>query len=162
MENPIINDELLLLKYPGKGGWTYAEIPNLLYERPKPYGWLKVKGTIDNYELKEFNLAPNKAGGLFLALKSEIRKAIGKEAGDYVKVVFYEDHSVFSIPDELIDCLKIDEAAHKKFMKLKPSCQKEYVKWIYSAKKEETIANRINKMMTMVLEDKTLYQQAEL
>lgn len=161
MESPIVDGELLLLKYPGKGGWTYAEIPHLLQERQKPFGWLKVKGTIDNYELKEFNLAPNK-GGLFMPVRSEIRKAIGKEAGDYVKVVLYEDHSVFVIPDEIIDCLKLDELAHQKFMKLKPRCQKEYITWIYSAKKQETIANCINKMMMMVLEDKTLYQQPEL
>lgn len=161
MEKPIVNTELLLLKYPGKGGWTYAEIPHLLQERTKPFGWLQVKGTIDNYALKGFNLAPAKGGGLFLPVKSEIRKAIGKEAGDYVKVVLYEDHSVFEVPHEIIDCLKLDERAYQKFMKLKPRCQKEYISWIYEAKKDETRANRINKMMAMVLEGKNLYDPPE-
>lgn len=159
---PLINSEFLLQKFPGKGGWTYAEIPGLLQDKTKAFGWLKVKGTIDDYEFENFNLAPMKNGRLFMAVKAEIRKRIGKQAGDYVKIVLYEDHSVFAIPQELIDCLKFEESAFEKFMQLKERHQKEFVTWIYAAKREETIANRINQTIEMVLRDQTLYMPPEL
>ncbi len=162
MEKSLVNEEFLLQKFPGKGGWTYAEIPQILQDKSKSFGWVKVKGSIDSYEFDNFNLAPMKSGKLFMAVRAEIRKHIGKQAGDYVRIILFEDHSVFVIPQELINCLQFDEMAHEKFMKLKEKHQKEFVNWIYSAKKEETIANRINKTIDMVLRSETLYQQPEL
>lgn len=161
MENPIVNAEFLMQKFPGKGAWTYIEIGPVAGEK-KSFGWLKVKGTIDDYEISSVNLGPMKGGGLFFAVKAEIRNKIGKQAGDYVWLKLYHDDSVFTIPQELIDCLKLEEAAHHKFIQLKEKHQKEFVKWIYSAKTDATIANRINKTMTLLLENKTLYQQPEL
>lgn len=162
MESPIVNAEFLLLKYPGKGAWTYIEITELPQDTERAFGWLKVKGKIDNYEISNFNLGPMKGGGLFFAVKAEIRKKLKKEAGDYVWLELYRDDSVFVVPQELLDCLMLDERAHQKFLKLKEKNQKEFVNWIYAAKKEETIANRINKMMDMVLEGKNLYDPPDL
>lgn len=44
---PLVNKKYLLEKYPGKGGWTYAVIPEVLQNKKAPFGWVKVKGTID-------------------------------------------------------------------------------------------------------------------
>lgn len=162
MQNLLIQGEYLLLKYPGKGAWTYIEIRELLHEREKSFGWVKVKGKIDDYEISNFNLGPMKGGGLFFAVKAEIRKKIKKEAGDYVWLELYPDDSVFVVPQELLDCLKLEEEVYQKFLQLKEKHQKEFVKWIYSAKTDETIAKRINKTMTMILDGKTLYQPTEL
>ncbi len=161
MEQPIVNDEFLLQKFSGKGGWTYAEIPQVLQDKDKAFGWVKVKGTIDGHAFSNFHLAPMKGGKLFMAVKAEIRKKINKEAGDYVKIVLYKDHTTFKIPEEFIDCLQFEEGAYEKFMQLRQSCQKEYINWIYSAKKEETIANRINKTIEMVMKDETLYKKQQ-
>lgn len=147
MEPPIVNQLLLLQKFPGKGGWTYAEVPELKDVSRANFGWVKVKGTIDNYELSDYSLAPMKGGKLFLPVKTEIRKKIKKQAGDYVRVVLYRDYSIFIIPEELIDCLLLDERAYESFYKLSKSDQRQYVKCIYSAKREETRAERIRMLM---------------
>lgn len=147
MEKLIVDQDLLLQKFPGKGGWTYAEIPDTTVTNKSSFGWVRVKGSVDEVEIKDYNLAPMKGGKLFLPFKSELRKKIKKEAGDYVRVKLYEDKSLIEVPSELMDCLKIEERAYQQFEKLPPSHKKEYLRWIYSAKKDETRAERINKMI---------------
>lgn len=151
METPIVNQKLLLQKFPGKGGWTYAEVPEITGLSRANFGWVKVKGTIDNYELSDYSLAPMGGGKLFLPVKTEIRKKIKKQAGDFVMVVLYRDDSVFIIPEDLIDCLLLEHRAHYLFNKLSKSDQRQYVKWIYSAKREENRAERISKMIGKLL-----------
>ena len=46
-------------------------------------------------------------------------------------------------------------------MALKARHQKEFIKWIYDAKKEETKANRINAMMDKVVKNQNLYDTDE-
>lgn len=48
---------------------------------------LSVKGIIDNVESKNYKLMPTGNGRLFLQVKTEIRKKIGKKEGDWVAVV---------------------------------------------------------------------------
>ena len=71
----------LLEKYPGKGGWTYARIPEILQDKTKPFGWVKVCGSIDGYEIKKCHLMPMGNDQLFLPVKAEIRKKIKKQEG---------------------------------------------------------------------------------
>ncbi len=144
IEDPIVDQKLLLQKFPGKGGWTYAEVPELAGISRANFGWLRVKGNIDGYELSDYSLAPMKGGKLFLPVKGDIRKKIKKQAGDFVHVVLFRDHSTFIIPDELIDCLLMEEVAYEKFNGLSKSDQRQHVKWIYSAKREDTRVQRIS------------------
>jgi hypothetical protein len=44
MEKPLVENKYLLQKIPGKGGWTYAAIPEVLKSKNTPFGWVKVKG----------------------------------------------------------------------------------------------------------------------
>ncbi|TDD97066.1 YdeI/OmpD-associated family protein [Flavobacterium cellulosilyticum] len=162
MEKPIFEKECLLQKYPGKGGWTFAEIAGIQQNKNTPFGWVKVKGKIDAFEFSNFNLAPMRNGKLFMAVKAAIRKKIEKQAGDYVKIQLFADNSIFEIPEEIIDCLKYDQKAYEKFITLKERHQKEFIKWIYAAKKEETKAIRINAMMDNILKDEFLYRKKEL
>ncbi|WP_207421340.1 YdeI/OmpD-associated family protein [Desertivirga brevis] len=147
MEKLIVDSELLLQKFEGKGGWTYAEIPDATGTSKSSFGWVRVKGFVDEIEIKDCLLAPMKGGRLFLPFKAELRKKIKKEAGDYVRVKLYEDRSPIEVPSEIMDCLKIEERAFQKFEKLPPGHKKEYVRWIYAAKKDETRVERINKMI---------------
>ncbi|MES2560485.1 MAG: YdeI/OmpD-associated family protein [Bacteroidota bacterium] len=151
MTKPIVNKEFLLQKVDGKGGWTYALIPDLPLERKPRSLWVNVKGSIDDHTFENLKLAKIKAGGYFFPVKAEIRKAIRKQAGDSVKIVLFEDHSLFEIPEEIIECLKIEMDAYKAFMKLREFHQKEFIKWISSAKKEETRVERINATIDKLL-----------
>lgn len=143
MEKPLVNKKYLLQKYPGKGGWTYAAIPEVLQDKTSPFGWVKVKGFIDDYELKNYKLMPMGNGKLFLPVKAEIRKRIGKQAGDYVKVVLYVDDDPIEIPDDLLHCLQEDPVAYKVFLNYPEGKQKSIVDKIISAKKSDTRVERI-------------------
>ncbi len=50
MEKPLVDKEYLLDKFPGKGGWTYTLIPEIEQDKKAPFGWVKVKGSIDGYK----------------------------------------------------------------------------------------------------------------
>ena len=150
MEKPLINKKFQLEKYPGKGGWTYAVLPGFSIKDKTPFGWLKVRGFIDDFEIKSYNLMPIKGGKLFLPVKAEIRKKIKKEAGDWVKVILYPDFSAIEIPEELLLCLKDEPIAYKNFLSYTEGEQRAFINWIYSAKREETRIERIAKTLAMV------------
>lgn len=144
-EGALTDKEYLLEKIPGKGGWTYARLPEISSDKKNPFGWRKVKGTIDGYAISKYNLMPMGEGVLFLPVKAEIRKMIGKQAGDYVHVVLYPDHEPLETPAEFLDCLKEEPKALRFFKTLNESERKFYIQWIYSAKREETKINRLAK-----------------
>lgn len=152
METPLVDKDYLLKKFEGKGGWTFAEIPEILQDKHAHFGWVKVKGRIDDYEISHYHLMPMGNGKLFLPVKAEIRKKIGKEAGDTVRIVLYEDKSELVIPEELMICLEAEPQAHKKFHSLSQGEQKRYIDWVYEAKKEETQVKRIAQMMNRLLD----------
>ena len=151
MPKSSIKTQCLLKKYPGKGGWTYAEVPRLSDGRDAAFGWTRVKGSIDGYKFSQYNLMPMKNGNLFFPVKAEIRKQIKKQAGDTVSIVLYPDNSSIEIPAELDECLQAEPAAHRFFTTLKDSEQKAYISWIYEAKKDETRAERIVKAIDRLL-----------
>jgi hypothetical protein len=148
---PLVNKQFRLERFAGKGGWTYARIPEILLNKSKPFGWVKVKGSIDGYVIKKCHLMPMGNGKLFLPVKAEIRKKIKKQEGDLVHVILYPDNDPVEIPKEMLLCLKDEPMALKFFKSLSESEQKFYIQWIYSAKKEGTrvarLATTVNRLM---------------
>lgn len=154
----VVNKKYLLKKFPGKGGWTYAEIPEFTQDKSNPFGWVKVKGDIDGYELKGYKLMPMGNGKLFLPVKAEIRKKIGKQAGDYVKVTLHVDESGLEIPVEIMECFKNEPPlAYQNFMSFSEGERKYYLEWINNSKREETKVQRIVEMMNRLIQGKKLY-----
>ena len=149
--NPITSKTYLLQRFCGKGGWTYALIPEIAQNAKNPFGWVVVKGRIDDYELNQVKLMPKGDGQLFLPVKASIRKKIKKQAGDTVFIELFLDDSRVQIPQELLDCFS-EEPKHllKTFRSFTQGQQKAYIDWIYAAKKEETKALRIAKVMERV------------
>ena len=146
-EKLLVNKTYLLEKFPCKMGWTYTEIPEIMPDKNSPFSWVKVKGTIDGFEINNYHLMPSGKGTLMLAVKSEIRKKIKKEAGDYVHVILYLDTEPLKVPEELLLCLQDDTEALQFFNSLNESEQYNYVKWIYSAKTDQTKVDRITKTL---------------
>ncbi len=146
---PLADKEYLLEKFPGKGGWTYAIIPEIPPDPHSPFGWVKVKGSIDGYEINNYHLLPTVkgTGQVFLSVKAEIRKKIKKDAGDYVHIVLYPDNDPLEVPEELLLCLQDDTEAWQFFNSLNKSEQHKYVKWIYSAQTDHTKVERIAKTL---------------
>jgi hypothetical protein len=144
---PLVNKKYKLERFPGKGGWMFARIPEIVQDKSKPFGWVKVRGTIDGFEINKCHLMPMGNGKLFLPVKAEIRKKIRKKEGDFVKVTLYPDNEPLKIPKEMLICLGDEPGALKFFKSLTESEQNFYIKWIYSAKKKETKILRLTKAM---------------
>ena len=146
-EKPLINQIYLLQKFPGKGGWTYAQIPEIKPNKNNPFGWVRVRGTIDNYEIKGYHLMPMRNGNLFLPVKASIRKKIGKQEGDYIQVILYADDLPTELPEELKLCLQDEPDAYATFLTYTDAEQKGCIEWIYAAKSEDTKVERIAKLL---------------
>ncbi|MGE0636910.1 MAG: DUF1905 domain-containing protein [Bacteroidia bacterium] len=157
MEKPLVNRKFLLEKYPGKGGWTYARLPDIRPDKKAPFGWRKVKGTIDGFEIRKYHLMPMGDGNLFLPVKAEIRKAIMKHEGDYVHIVLFPDNESLEVPEEMLLCLNDEPEALKFFNSLTESEQNYYINWIYSAKREETKIDRLAKSINRLLKREKFY-----
>jgi hypothetical protein len=159
MEKPLVNKKFLLKKMPGKGGWTYADLPQVAQNKHAPFGWVKVKGTIDGIEIRKYHLMPFGDGKLFLPVKAEIRKKIKKEQGDYVHIRLYLDEEPIQVPEEMLLCLKDEPQAETFFNALTDGEKQNYIKWIYSAKQEETRLKRLAETIEKLLRKEKFYSK---
>lgn len=134
----LIKDEKLELKHePGKGAWTYhIQIPNTKHLVGK-WGYLKVSGSIDGYQLESKNLFTIKGQDKLLSVNSEIRKAINKSGGDVVTVTLYllvpEDQIT---EKQILDTFK-ESGVLNAFQALSPEEKKEMMENINAQKTED-------------------------
>lgn len=146
----LVDQQFLIEKRAAQSGfemsnWTYVIIPNIPATYKARGGTIRVRGFIDSYELKQYNLLPMKDQHMFLPLNAAVRKKIGKKEGDYVHVILYHDPSPVVVPDDLLACLLDAPQAYAFFSSLSESNQKYYIDWIEGAKKLETKIERISK-----------------
>ncbi|MBK8562880.1 MAG: DUF1905 domain-containing protein [Saprospiraceae bacterium] len=157
MSLPLVDNQYPIEKMPGKGGWSYVAISEIPASERRPMGLVRVRGFIDSYELKQFNLLPMKDGKMLLPLKAAVRKQIRKQAGDFVHVVLFADDSPVVVPDEFMLCLLESPKAHQFFETLSDSNKKYYIDWIEEAKRIETKAERINKTINLLENRRKFY-----
>jgi uncharacterized protein YdeI (YjbR/CyaY-like superfamily) len=91
-----------------------------------------------------------------LPVLKDIRLRIGKSFGDEVTIEFEEDLDprVIDVPPDLQQALDVDPAAHTYFNCLSYTHQKEYVRWITEAKRDETRQKRIQQTIDMLKQGK--------
>jgi len=133
-----------------KTGWTYIRIPAKLSDKLKPGNKksYRVKGKIDALPIEGVALIPMGEGDFIMAINAVMRKGIKKTKGASVKVEL-ETHDKFEIklPRELMECLEEEPAAITFFKTLAKGPQGYFIKWVLSAKTEETQAKRMAQMI---------------
>jgi hypothetical protein len=142
-EVQLVNQNYLLNKFPGKGGWTFATILEINKDNHAYFGLVKVKGSIDDFEINNYYLMSMGNGTMFLPVKAEIRKKIGKNEGDLVHIILYSEQLPQVNDEDFITCLKDETNAYQKFMKMSENEQEAIIYWIYSAKNDEIKVVRI-------------------
>lgn len=99
-----------------------------------------------------------KYNGIYnLIINKEIRAQLGKNAGDIVAVKIEEDtdERKVELPKIMLDFFKEVKDLKATFDKMSYTHHKEYVTWLTSAKKEETLQNRLIKFKE-ILQEKTI------
>lgn len=149
-EIPLVDKLYLLEKFHGKGGWTFAAIPEIKPDKHAYFGLVKVKGSIDGYEIANYNLMPMGNGLLFLPVKAEIRKKIGKNEGEWVHIILYSAGLPKVVNEDFQNCLMDDPTAWHNFNDLALKEQNAIIDWIYSVRNDELkvqrIADTLNKL----------------
>ena len=84
---------------------------------------------------------------------AKIDQSSWDKASDYDKLKKKDE---VEAPEFMINGLKINRKALENFNKLSPSCKKQYIVWISSAKKEETKKKRLNEALTMLEQNQKL------
>ncbi|MFZ1381067.1 MAG: YdeI/OmpD-associated family protein [Saprospiraceae bacterium] len=140
--------EKTVLKFGSKGektGWTYIEISqdesSLL--NPSVKVSFRVKGKINDTEIKGLALLPMGDKSFILPLKLDLRKRLKIKEGDTLKIQLQVDLEEYQPDTDLVEALTYDPKASSFFYGLTKSHQNYYSKWIQTAKRQETKALRI-------------------
>lgn len=148
----MIEYSTIILKFGQQGektGWTYIDVPADIAQQLKPGNKksFRVKGFFDLFKVEGLALLPMGEGNFIIALNADIRRAIRKSEGAMLRVRLEVDNE-FSVepPPELLECLNDDPDSMDFFNSLPKSHRDYFIKWINSAKTEDTRSNRIVQM----------------
>lgn len=128
-----------------KSGWTYILIPQdmALSLSPGSRKTFRVKGKIDEYNIKGVAVMPMGDGSFILPVNAQMRKALGKRKGALVKVSLAKDPMQPEIPPALAACLDYEPQAKTFFEQLPLSQRNYYSNWVVAVKSESLQATRI-------------------
>ena len=136
------------------GGGGFVEIP---FDVEKVFGSKrpKIRALIEGIPYRGTLVRMGGEHHMLIILKG-IREQVGKTFGDEVKVVVEADTEPrqVEIPEDLMKEFKKNKDAKALFDKLAYTHQREYVRWIEEAKREETRSNRIVKTIDMLKKGK--------
>ncbi len=142
--------EAVIKKAEGVNG-AYVEPP---FDVERVFGAKRVK-VVATFDGVEYRGSLVRMGGCYLlGMTQEIRRKIGKEPGETVKVTVKKDEEERSveIPADFMEALQGNLPALETYEKLSYTGKREYVQWITGAKKEETRRERIHKSMEKLSE----------
>jgi hypothetical protein len=143
MEAPILEFEGILNGMEGMEALS-IDFPYDVFELYGVKGQVKVKITYDGVPYQG-SLAKMGTDCHWLLVRKDIRKLIGKNAGDTVKVTVQRDleERMVEIPDELLALLEANPQEQQFFDQLSFTNRKEYARWISDAKRPETKEKRL-------------------
>jgi hypothetical protein len=112
-------------------------------------GQIKVKALFDENVLYRGSLVKMGYDCHLLGITKEIRKRLNKSFGDSIQVEIEKDEDIREVivPVDVSILLNKDSKAKAFYEKLSYTDKKEYIRWIDSAKKEETRLARIERFL---------------
>jgi len=130
----------------GKIQWSVIYFPEVAEDCLGSKGNIPVKITVDGNPFEHTLLGSR--NGHYLVYNEFIRRAIGKNIGDSVRVTLEKDSQprIFTVPSYLEPILE-DGGVLEAFLKQPDYLKREQVNKIELAKKEETKSNRIQKLI---------------
>lgn len=113
-----------------------------------------VRGTINGFPYRSSIM--NMGDGHMMAVNKELREGAKVKGGDIIDVVMERDEEprVITPPSDFATALKANKEANAFWDKLSYTHQKEHVRAIEEAKKEETRIRRIEKAIEMLVAGK--------
>jgi len=137
------------------GGGAFITIP---FDVEETFGKkrLKIKATIEGEPYRGTLVRMGGPNHMLLVLK-EIREKIGKSFGDEVLVELEEDLEPrqVDLPPDLQQALQANPAAQGYFNQLSYTHQKEYVRWITEAKRDQTRLDRVRRTIELLTQGKS-------
>lgn len=137
-----------------KTGWTYIQVPQDLALELKPGNKksFRVKGKLDHFPISGIALIPWGDGSFIMAVNAGMRKGIRKSKGAMVEVQLEtHDDFVIEVPEDLQECLDEEPEGKEFFFSLPKSHRDYFIKWIDSAKTDDTRATRIANTINAVV-----------
>ncbi|MFZ6009651.1 MAG: YdeI/OmpD-associated family protein [Bacteroidota bacterium] len=131
---------------------TFISIPFDVEKIFGSKGLVKVKARFDGYPYRGV-LANMGTGCHVIIVRKDIRQAIGKKAGEKIKIEIELDldERTVNVPEDLLDALANAPQAKKFFDGLSYTNRKEYATWITSAKRAETREKRLTETIRKLL-----------
>jgi hypothetical protein len=137
------------------GGGAFVTIP---FDVEKTFGKkrVKIKATIEGVPYRGTLVRMGSPNHMLLVLK-EIREKIGKSFGDEVVVELEEDLEPrqVDVPSDLKQALQANPKAQSIFNRLSYTHQREYVRWVTEAKRDQTRMDRVQRTIELLTQGKS-------
>ena len=137
----------------GKIKWNVVYFPYSVLEYFGSKGNIPVCITVDGHSF-DHTLLPSQ-NGHYLVYNEFIKRAVGKDIGDSVRVTLEKDEKKreVAIPADIESLLK-DAGVLERFLKQPDYFKREQINHIEISKKEETRVNRISSLIKQLSEQK--------
>jgi uncharacterized protein YbdZ (MbtH family) len=149
LKDHLKDDTVFWVIYPKKSSGMETDLEMMSgWEVTKPYGLRPVASAAINNVWTTLRFRPE-----HLVKHSDTSKQAISKQNDYSAYIDVDKKQI-TLPPYLQEALAAEPAAMATYERLAWSHRKEYVVWILSAKQEQTRANRIAKMIEMLLAGK--------
>ena len=132
------------------GAWILLSLPKNANSKLPP-GTMQIEGTLNGFPFR-VALEPNGHGSRRLKASQALREAAGEDAGGNVTVEITRagDEPEVRVPADLRKSLGASSAVIALWEQITPMARRDWVRWITSAKQEETRRRRIEAACDML------------
>jgi hypothetical protein len=125
-----------------------VDVPERVSEAYGRRGFVPVEATLHGHTF-HVTLVPRGSGRHRLFINGEMRRTAGVDTGDTVHIGLRLDTEPrdIPVPEDLREALRAVNGASEAFDQLTPSHRKELLRWVLDAKRPETRARRIRRVI---------------